>query len=392
MQNEDDNITLEPIPTLSKLALPALNNVQMSDVIFHVGPNKVPVYAHSIILSLQSEYFKALLYGPWASAISKRGDHYIPLPEDSPEIFKRMVGFMYGEEITMPAQELFDVTLASRKYQIQALESECVRHLVRLLDTENACSLLSFAVRCNLSQLEEEAIELICRNGDEVLLNTRHLSCLDEESLSLILERDEICIDNELKLFESLIKWAHTRQEDNNNMHIDLTDPHIGHKMMLAEDPADIYKLISNMLNLIRFEQMTKKEMQEVIEPLKVVPMILLQTAVQRQSQEDITPYARCYTKMDQDVGQANKCCRCNTPFSARSEHDFCANTFFHPGYYCIFRKKWNCCETSSAEGSGCTGRFHTWTPAENVTTESQSFAGRPAVNNHIDFIGYRTI
>jgi len=258
MQNEDDTITLEPIPTLSKLALPALNNVQMSDVIFHVGPNKVPVYAHSIILSLQSEYFKALLYGPWASAISKRGDHYIPLPEDDPEIFKRLVGFMYGEEITMPAQELFDVTLASRKYQIQALESECVRHLVRLLDTENACSLLSFAVRCNLSQLEEEAIELICRNGDEVLLNTRHLSCLDEECLSLILERDEICIDNELKLFEALIKWAHTRQEDNNT-EMDISDTHIGHKKMLVEDPAVIYQSISNMLNLIRFEQITKK-------------------------------------------------------------------------------------------------------------------------------------
>lgn len=41
MINDDDTITLEPIATLSQLALPALNNVQMSDVIFHVGPNKV---------------------------------------------------------------------------------------------------------------------------------------------------------------------------------------------------------------------------------------------------------------------------------------------------------------------------------------------------------------
>lgn len=80
---------------------------------------------------------------------------------------------MYGEEITMPVQDLFEMTLSSRKYQINALESECVRCLVRLLDVENACSMLSFALSSSLSQLEEEAIEFICRNGDDVLLNTR---------------------------------------------------------------------------------------------------------------------------------------------------------------------------------------------------------------------------
>lgn len=182
------------------------------------------------------------------------------------------------------------------------------------------------------------------------------------------------------------------------------------HQHIRVGDPSTIYNSISSMLGLIRFEQMTKKEMVEEVEPLKVVPTVILQQAVERQTREDVKQFARCYTRMDEETAkvlfppnftlfyfsliyiQANKCSECNTLFSARSEHDFCANTFFHPGYYCIFRKRWNCCDVTQAEGVGCTGRFHAWTPAENVTTESASLGAIPAPTMNIDIIQYRTI
>ncbi|PRP74406.1 hypothetical protein PROFUN_10304 [Planoprotostelium fungivorum] len=389
MQNEDDTITLEPIAS-SKLALPALNNVQMSDVIFHVGVNKVAVYAHSIILSLQSEYFKALLYGPWSSAVSKNQQgnaRCISLPEDDPEVFRRVVGFMYGEEVTMPTHYLFEVALSSKKYQISALETECERCLIRLMDIENACSMLNFALRCSMSQLEEESIEFICRNGDDILPYPRHLSCLDKEGMSLILERDELCIESEVKLFTVVVRWAQTKVGET-------IDPvcHTNSTVLKIDNPRTLYPLVSIMFGLIRFEQMTKKEMMEEIAPLGLVPSSLLEAAVQRQHREDVKIYERCYTKMNEEMSRAEKCSHCDTLFTSRSEHDFCDGSFFHPGYYCVFRNRWNCCDTTSQNGQGCTGRFHQWTPLNNCPTESTSLRYPATTHGGMDIVGFRTI
>jgi len=313
------------------------------------------------------------------------------MPEDDAQLFRCFIDFIYGKDTTIPTSGLYDMTVMSRKYQICSLESECVRHLIRLLDIENATGILNFATRYNLNQLEEEAIEFICRNGDEILPNARHISLLDEESLCLLLERSELCIESEMRLFECLIVWGESKSNQTDNKQHNTTT----HERIRVSCPMVLYSTIASLLNLIKFEQMTRKEIVEIIEPLNLVPIPMLQKALHRQSSQDVKKEARCYTKMEDDCGQAHKCSTCGIGFSIRSEHDFCADSFFHPGYFCHFRGQWNCCGTGHVLGQGCTGSFHNWTMNKD-SMESASVGARrdiptSNVSNPIE-IGFRTI
>eukprot|EP01117_Protostelium_nocturnum_P007595 TRINITY_DN2720_c0_g2_i2.p1 TRINITY_DN2720_c0_g2~~TRINITY_DN2720_c0_g2_i2.p1 ORF type:complete len:388 (-),score=75.66 TRINITY_DN2720_c0_g2_i2:65-1228(-) len=375
--NEEPTVTLES-NAFGNLAIPVLGNPQMSDVAFCVGQSKETVLAHSLILSLQSEYFKAFLYGPWSGTVSLLNGtslKCISLPADDSEAFRLTVAFMYGQSITFPAQKIFSIAEIAQKYQIGTLESECQRALMRLLEMDNVCSMLTFAKDYSMSELEEEAIEFICRYGDEILSNRRYLSDLDSDSLSLILERDELAIESEMKVFESVIMWGQTRQL-NASLDTTMASPDRNQQRIRIDNADSLLPIVQNVFPLVRFDQISQQQMEDFIIPLNFVPIQFLNTSEGRESQP------RAYTKMEEG-SDTNKCQDCGTILTPHSQHDFCQDKFFHPGWFCNFRSQWNCCGAPSSSSQGCTGRFHAWTPVNNNPTESASVGGRPT---HYDF------
>ncbi|XP_057317899.1 speckle-type POZ protein B-like [Microplitis mediator] len=134
-----------------------------SDVILVVGNEKFK--AHKIILSARSPVFLAM----FTHEMKEKRDNEVTIPDIEPEIFNKLLEFIYTDDINNLDMDAASLLEAANKYQLLKLKSLCEESLSKSASIDNAIKLMILADLHNANQLFERVLELIIKNIEDVI-------------------------------------------------------------------------------------------------------------------------------------------------------------------------------------------------------------------------------
>ena len=172
--DDNDDGTLEEIPEANAMEQfrVLLQNEEYADVTFVVGEESQAIFGHKAILSVRSEYFRAMFQrrGSETSVPSK----YI-IPQHSSPTFSRMLEFLYTDDI----QNLAEVS-TPEMIELIVLADECLLHdnlLPRLesqlcsqgkITGKNVAEFLLLSIKHNARKLKVACLAYIKEHRDEL--------------------------------------------------------------------------------------------------------------------------------------------------------------------------------------------------------------------------------
>ncbi|CAB4424717.1 unnamed protein product [Rhizophagus irregularis] len=186
------------------------------DVIIYAGEdeNVKEIHAHSLILCIRSQYFRAAFSNEWAD--KKDGKFILKKQNISPQIFEFILRFIYCGKIDLTKLqdlELLELLMAVDELNIQTL-IPCIQEY--LIDYQyeflqrNPIEILETVYQVyqidTFSGLWEFLLEIICYKP-EILFSSDNLIRLSAPLLELLLKRNDLLLD-EIVIWDNLVKWS----------------------------------------------------------------------------------------------------------------------------------------------------------------------------------------
>lgn len=183
-----------------------VNNKDLHDIQFLIGPSRKKIFAHRCILSGRCEVFKAM----FVDHIQKNG----PIEKDVPfvlsdmtvEVFLAMMEFIYTNSVALSPKIAIDVLATALEYGLDDLKHLCEDYLVTTLDSTNACDRIQAAQTYRLDGLKQKTLEYIEANTKAVF-DTKAFEELSEDTLCTILSSDNLMMD-EADVLQAVLRWA----------------------------------------------------------------------------------------------------------------------------------------------------------------------------------------
>ncbi|PKY42024.1 hypothetical protein RhiirA4_540067 [Rhizophagus irregularis] len=245
-----------------------LNSDNNHDMIINVGneSNCKTFYAHSLILSSQSEYFQSALSSDW---IKKDGDKIIfDKPNVSPINFDIILKHLYCGTVSLnelTTSELLDLLSSTDEFMLPELMNFTESHLLSIADSWIKSDLIKIYlfVRKFLEckNLQEFCVEKICENP-ESLFNSDDFINLSEEILINLLKRDYIKM-KEVKIWEYVINWG-THKCSNN-----LSKKNVNE--WKKENFDELWEIEKNLVELIRFNEISSESFSNAVRPYSLM-------------------------------------------------------------------------------------------------------------------------
>jgi hypothetical protein len=178
---------------------------EMCDVVLTAG--EYSVQAHKLILSANSDYFRAMFTGNW----NEKEKRDIVLHELTADGLKAVVQFCYHGEITVALDNIRDILSAIHHCQISKAYKIIERYLGRSLNVINFLKLYELADMFNMEDLKKSGQQFAC---DEFIVKhiegENPLWKLEANLLQQIVENYDF--NNigygHFAVFEFVMKWA----------------------------------------------------------------------------------------------------------------------------------------------------------------------------------------
>lgn len=202
------------------------------DLSILVGSVPMEFRAHRNILWARSLFFRAL----FSSNMKDSSQGTLRLPQISHEIFPQVLSYIYtGETTTNDIAGLYE---AACFLQIESLQQDILLELPKMLCLTNAFPLLDLAYFHSLNHLKAEVEKYVERHAYLLLKNEKYLVHLPKEIFIRLLKSDNLIRVTEMDLFNAILTWKSKHWEEDVN--------------------------VAEFLKHIRFERMSKSELQEV--------------------------------------------------------------------------------------------------------------------------------
>ncbi|XP_026829951.1 uncharacterized protein LOC105277751 [Ooceraea biroi] len=112
-----------------------------ADIVFLLGRDETPVYAHRIILQARCKNFTA------AKRIGTPGNPTpVRMPHAHPETFRQFIRYIYTGMIILQDSGIFEMLGLAQELGIEELWRSCEEHVSTTLSPGNACALLTAAL------------------------------------------------------------------------------------------------------------------------------------------------------------------------------------------------------------------------------------------------------
>lgn len=185
-----------------------------SDVTLYIGDERTAIKAHRVILSLQSDFFKAMLYSDLQEGIS----HEVEMPEPLSEVIP-VVEFMYTNRIELDSDNIISILGVAHKYQVKSLCHLIVADLHKEITTmDGAFQVLQIADYYQLKQLERSALRFIFASFSMVVRSDAFLKLEMPTVMKLL--NDEELFASELLIFTAVDRYIRERNiEDDEKRH-----------------------------------------------------------------------------------------------------------------------------------------------------------------------------
>lgn len=175
----------------------------LADVIFSFGSDgdtitRVP--AHKVLLAMNSNVFEKMFY----EESMANGD--IAIADVSAAAFQEFLQFFYRSDINLTSSRMAAIMYLGKKYNVAECMEGCVEILRDGLTSENVCTILSFALLYDYTQLVKACEKRILVNTMAVFSSADFRTC-SKEVLAFIL-RMKLLSCSEVEVFEAAMKWV----------------------------------------------------------------------------------------------------------------------------------------------------------------------------------------
>ena len=176
------------------------NSIERNDAEFHVGREKTIVRASSFVLSMWSEYFDAMFYGPMKK----------PGPKDltniDPATFHRILDFCYVGSLNFESiEDAFNLKEKANYLVMKHLERECDEFLWSRLKPGNVVEFLSLWTdyASFVERLRRKILQVATQDPGKVFMDPSFSSLPKKDVIDL----SKLYAPKELK-FETIAKWG----------------------------------------------------------------------------------------------------------------------------------------------------------------------------------------
>ncbi|GBB96632.1 hypothetical protein RclHR1_00280024 [Rhizophagus clarus] len=251
---------------LSHNLLEILDDEEYYDITIEVGndPYVQTFRAHMVILNYRSPYLKRTL-----STNKKKSDvnlTHIKLPNILPEIFQKILRYIYGGELSLKEYDTSDIV----KILIAASElglQELILHLQSfLINNEtnwieqnfNMIYKMSFKIG-SFSELQNFCKELMFKQPEKIF-NSSDFTSIPEKALISLIEQDNLEM-SDVQIWNHVLKWGIAQ---NPELSSDLSS-------YSNDDYNILKKTLQQCIPLIKLQNLSSKEFLENIFPYKKI-------------------------------------------------------------------------------------------------------------------------
>jgi len=185
-----------------------------SDVQLKVGGNIF--YCHKLVLALKSPYFEQKLFpsssssAAAAAAEAAEGDKQIVLNDVSGVDFHKVLQFIYTGETELNEETVENILRAADLLKLTELTMFCVDYLTDRVSTATCPRYWKLAEQMNLARLAL-ACKRQCLKEFDTIGRSAELSSLSEAMMRELLEDDELVVESEVDVCETLMKWLNSQ-------------------------------------------------------------------------------------------------------------------------------------------------------------------------------------
>ncbi|XP_070542952.1 kelch-like protein 24 isoform X2 [Ptychodera flava] len=159
-------------------------------------------HCHRNVLAATSRYFLSM----FSADLRERREDKITIQNVKAESMSLILEFAYTSRVTITEQNVQSLLEASDLFQIIPIRDACADFLERQLDTHNCLGIYFFADRHSCTDLCERAWHFALENFPQVCKHNEIL-LLQKDYLLKYLSCDELHIEREEAVFETMVRW-----------------------------------------------------------------------------------------------------------------------------------------------------------------------------------------
>ncbi|RXM31857.1 Kelch-like protein 20, partial [Acipenser ruthenus] len=186
--------TLEVINLLRK-------HRELCDVVLVVGTKKI--YAHRVILSACSPYFRAMFTGELAESRQTE----VVIRDIDERAMELLIDFAYTSQVTVEEGNVQTLLPAACLLQLAEIQEACCEFLKRQLDPSNCLGIRAFADTHSCRELLRIADKFTQHNFQEVM-ESEEFMLLPSNQLIDIISSDELNVRSEEQVFSAVMAWV----------------------------------------------------------------------------------------------------------------------------------------------------------------------------------------
>ncbi|XP_022099103.1 kelch-like protein 20 [Acanthaster planci] len=174
---------------------------ELCDVVIVVNENKI--YAHRIILSACSPYFRAMFTGELAESRQTE----VTIRDIDERAMDQLIDFAYTSTITVEESNVQTLLPAACLLQLSEIQEACCEFLKRQLDPSNCLGIRAFADTHACRDLLRVADKFTQQNFLQVM-ESEEFMLLPVNQLMEITGSDELNVRSEEQVYNSVISWV----------------------------------------------------------------------------------------------------------------------------------------------------------------------------------------
>ncbi|XP_075226146.1 serine-enriched protein [Lycorma delicatula] len=250
---------------------------ESADIVFLVGREDIPVYAHRIILMARCKSFQTAKRGevcriPGCSVAPAAPGTPTPvrLPHFQGDTFRQFILYVYTGKIILQDNGVFEMLSLAQELGVEELRATCEDHVTSTLSVLNACTFLAAALEIQdrsaggkgTKSFVERCVSYIGENASECVKTHSFLN-LPKEALIKLISSDCLALEEE-DVWRAVLSWA--------KYQAGVTQP-TAH--WTEEERARVCQHLTGVINHVRLLLIDSQVFAEEVEPTGAVPMEL---------------------------------------------------------------------------------------------------------------------
>ncbi|XP_032681891.1 uncharacterized protein LOC116849136 isoform X3 [Odontomachus brunneus] len=266
MSGEAGLVGMSGVPRLLEDLARLSEDKDSADIVFLLGRDETPVYAHRLILQARCKNFTV------PKRIGTAGNPTpVRMSHAHPDTFRQFIHYIYTGKIMLQDSAIFEMLGLAQELGLDELWRSCEEHVSATLSPGNACALLTAALEAQdrvpagkvaCSSFIERCFAFIGENALDTVKTTAFCT-LPKDALVKLISSDYLALEEE-DVWRAVLNWA--------KYQAGVTQPT---QHWTEEERVRVCQHLSGVIHHVRLLLIDSQVFAEEVEPTGAVPIEL---------------------------------------------------------------------------------------------------------------------